>query len=448
MQKLILLVATIAFITHAQVPYPNETARHSEQWVKDGIIYEIYPRVFSKEGNFAGIEKRLPELKKLGVTVLWLMPIHPIGVEKRKGTLGSSYSVKDYYGINPEYGTLEDFKALVKAVHNQGMKIIIDMVANHTAWDNEMAKKHTRWYTRNELGMIVSPVADWSDVADLNYDNPELRQYMIEMLKYWVRDIDIDGYRCDVAEMVPTDFWNEARAALDSIKPVMMLAEGQLPEQHLKAFDITYNWHFYGRMSQVIKGDRSALSLDSLLKEETTQFPKGSLRMLLSSNHDENAWDNPDVVKYGKEGAKLAAALINSYPGVPLLYNGQEVGSSQKLGLFDKFEINWNQGKDFFDFYTKLYAIRKQHPALEEGTYTLMKNSRPDVVYTFLRQIGEDIILTAFNFAAGERTTQVDIPKELQNKKFINLFTGKKVALKNMQKLVLPAKGYRLFSVE
>lgn len=448
MKKLFCCILAFSCYVQAQVSYSGETARRSEPWVKDGIIYEIYPRAFSKEGNFAGIEKRLPELKKLGVTILWLMPIHPIGIEKRKGTLGSSYSVKDYYGINPEYGTLNDFKTLVHAVHNQGMKIIIDMVANHTAWDNEMAKNHTRWYTRNELGMIVPPIADWSDVADLDYENPELRRYMIDMLKYWVRDIGIDGYRCDVAEMVPIDFWNEARAALDSIKPIIMLAEGQLPEEHLKAFDLTYSWNFYNRMSEIIKGTRHASSLDSLLKEEAAQFPKGSLRMLFSSNHDENAWDNSDVVKYGKEGAKLAAVLVSTYPGVPLLYNGQEVGSDQKLGLFDKFEINWNQGKDFFEFYTKLFAIRKQHPALEEGTYAIVKNKHPEKVYTFLRKKGNDVVLAAFNFASGERTVELTLPKNLQKKKFLNLFTGKKVDKKNVQKLALPAHGYRVFVVE
>ena len=204
-------------------------ARHSEDWVRQGIIYEIYTRSFSPAGNFRGIEKRLPELKKLGVTILWIMPIHPVGVLHHKGKLGSQYSVQDYYGINPEFGTIDDFKRLVNRAHELGFHLIIDLVANHTSWDSKLINDHPDWFTKDSAGNIVSPNPDWTDVADLNYSQPGLRRYMIEMMKYWVRDIGIDGFRCDVAEMVPTDFWEAARAALDSIKPVMMLAEAHIP---------------------------------------------------------------------------------------------------------------------------------------------------------------------------------------------------------------------------
>jgi len=216
-------------------------ARPSADWVKDACIYSVYLRSFSREGTFLGLEKRIPELKAMGVTVLWLLPIHPVGVEKRKGRLGSPYAVRDYYGINPEFGTLDDFKRLLATVHKHGMKLIIDLVANHTSWDSKLMKEHPDWFTRDEEGRIVLPNADWTDVAALDYTQPGLRRYMIDMMTYWVKEVGIDGFRCDVAELVPTDFWNDARKELDAIKPIMMLSEGSIPEHHAEAFDLTYS---------------------------------------------------------------------------------------------------------------------------------------------------------------------------------------------------------------
>lgn len=429
-------------------PYASESARHSEEWVKNGIIYEVYPRAFSKEGNFAGIEKKLPEIKKLGATIVWLMPIHPVGVEKRKGTLGSPYSIQDYYGINPEFGTLDDFKKLVAAAHEHELKIIIDLVVNHTSWDSKMIQEHPEWFTKDSAGNFISPVPDWSDVVDLNYENADMRSYLIEMMKYWVRDIGIDGFRCDVSEQVPTSFWDDARAALDSIKPVFMLSEGQFPEHHLKAFDVTYSWNYYHAVAQIFTGEKKASELDSLLARESLAYPKGSLRLRFSSNHDENAWDNPDVVKFGKEGAKLAAVLANTFPGVPLIYNGQEVGNDVKLGLFEKHEIDWTKGKELRKFYTKLFAFRKNNSALVEGDFQTVPHNRQDVVYAFIRTTGKNTILAVFNFANSEQITQLQLPKAFASLMFTNAFTGKKVAYKNVQKLVLPARGFRVFVVK
>ncbi|MBI2427384.1 MAG: alpha-glucosidase C-terminal domain-containing protein [Ignavibacteriales bacterium] len=429
-------------------PYAKDSARSSEDWVKSGIIYEVYTRAFSKEGNFAGVEKRLPELKKLGVSILWIMPIHPVGVEKRKGTLGSPYSIQDYYGVNPEFGTLDDFKQLVNKSHELGFKIVIDLVANHTAWDSKMINEHPEWFTKDTSGNFVPPVADWSDVVDLNYDNKDLRAYMIEMMKYWVQDVGIDGFRCDVSEMVPTDFWNEARAALDSIKPVFMLSEGMYAEHHLKAFDATYGWNSYHTMAQIFKGEKPASEMDSVLIRESMAYPKGSLRMRFSSNHDENAWDMPDVEKFGKEGVKLAAVLTNTFPGIPLLYNGQEVGNNVKLGLFEKFEIDWKKGKEWTEFYKKVYTIRRSNPSLATGDYQYVKNNRPEHVYSFIRTDGMNTILALFNFSNSERTVTLELPKAFPSLKFTNAFTGKKAAYRNVAKVTLPKFGYRVFVVE
>lgn len=449
MKRIFSFLVVTSFL-YAQIPGPlaKEHARHSEEWVKNGIIYEIYPRAFSKEGTFARIEQKIPELKKLGVTILWLMPIHPVGVKDRKGTLGSPYSIKDYYGINPEYGTLQDFKSLVRTVHKNGLKIVIDLVANHTSWDSKMFTEHPDWFVKDSTGKFVPPVPDWSDVVKLDYSNNEVRRYMIEMMKYWVRDIGIDGYRCDVAEMVPTDFWNEARTALDSIKPVMMLSEGMAPEHHLKAFDLTYSWNFYHTMAEIIKGDKPAGEMDSILAQEALAYPKGSLRMRFSSNHDENAWDNSDVVKFGEAGAKLAAVLTNTFPGVPLLYNGQEAGNETKLGLFEKFEIDWTKGTEWREFYTKLFSIRKRNSSLANGTYTPVHNNRSDAVYTFLRSNDGNTVLAAFNFDGGEKTAHIELPGKYSGKTFLNAFTGKMVSEQNVVSLVLPPFGYRIFVLQ
>lgn len=426
----------------------NKHARHSEDWVARGIIYEIYPRAFSKEGTFKGIEQKLPELKKLGITILWLMPIHPVGEEKRKGRLGSPYSIKDYYGINPEFGDLDDFKRLVNSSHTLGFKIIIDLVANHTSWDSKMFVEHPEWFTKDSADNFISPVADWSDVVDLNYDNVELRRHMIGMMKYWVRDIGIDGFRCDVAEMIPVDFWNDARASLDSIKPVMMLSEGQLPEHHLKAFDVTYSWNFYHAIAPVLKGEKSATEFDSILIREREQFPKGALRMRFSSNHDENAWDMSDIEKFGLNGAMLAAVLVNTFPGIPLLYNGQEEANTVKLGLFEKFDIDRAKGTLLREFYTKLCSVRKKNPALCIGDYQNVVNNQRDDIYTFIRTDGKNTILAAFNFSDRKKSADLVLPKIFSMMKFRDAFTGKPVARASIEKISLPKFGYRLLVVE
>jgi glycosidase len=393
-------------------PLGDKQARRSAAWVKTGIIYEIYPRAFSPEGTFAGIEAKLPELKKLGVTILWLMPIHPVGLEKRKGTLGSSYSGRDYYGVNPEYGTLDDFKSLVDATHKLGLKIIIDMVANHTSWDSKIFRQHPDWFTKDSMGTIVAPVPDWSDVADLDYSKEPLREYMIRMLEYWVRDVGIDGFRCDVSEMVPVDFWNEARQALDRIKPVFMLSEGQYPEHHLKAFDATYGWNMYHLLAPMMHGERSVLALDTLLTTEARNYPKQSIRMRFSSNHDENAWDNPDVVKFGLEGAKLAAVAVSTMPGMPLLYNGQEAGSAAKLSLFEKQSIDWKAHPEFREFYTRLFDARKTHAAISTGAMKRLRSADAAHIYAFTRSQGKETLAVILNFSASPVSTTIDMQPE------------------------------------
>ena len=433
-----------------------QPARSSAEWVRHGVIYEVYLRSFSPEGNFAGLEKRLPELNRLGVTILWLMPIHPVGVVKRKGTLGSPYSVQDYYAVSPEFGTMDDFKKLLSKAHALGFHLIIDLVVNHTAWDSRLMKEHPEWFTKDGAGNIIPPNPDWSDVADLDYSKPELRRYMIGMMKYWVREVGIDGFGCELAEMVPTDFWESAHTALDSIRPVMMLSEGSYPEHHLKAFDVTYSWNIYHLLSPIMNGEKTARSINIELSREEVTFPKGSLRMRFSSNHNENAWDAPDVDKFGIAGAKLSAVLVNTLPGIPLLYNGQEVGNRKKLGLFEKTSIDWTGGEEFTALYSRLFELRKYQPAFSAGEMVRISTTNDKRVYAFARVADANKFLVACNFDADTFAGSLDLASPgLSVDKQITMtdvFTKRTTTLavppSKAIPIEVPAMGFRILQIE
>lgn len=438
-------------------PYFDKPALKSADWVRDAVIYEVYLRSFSREGNFAGLEKKLPDLQKLGVTVLWLMPVHPVGMKNRKGTLGSPYAVQDYYGINPEFGTLQDFRHLVNAVHKRGMKLTIDLVANHTSWDSKLITEHPGWFTKDAAGKIVSPNADWTDVADLDYANPDLRRYMIDMMIYWVRDVGIDGFRCDVAEMVPTDFWEEARARLNRIKPVLMLSEGSIPEHHMKAFDITYSWNVYNGLDLLIRGKKPATLLDDLLKSESLQFPVGALRMRFNTNHDKNAWDAPAIEKYGSQGLKLSAVVINTIPGVPLIYTGEEVANNRRLSLFEKVDVDWSRSTAMGELYQRLFLTRQLHKGLSRGEMIRVHSNLDQDVYAFFRVAGKDKVLTVLNFSSEPRVASLDVPMKLifagQKKTTMkDIFTGERIEVgdRSSDALSVPLEplDYRVYVME
>ena len=298
----------------------RQTARTAPNWLRDGIIYEVFPRNFSKDGNFNGVTARLDELKDLGVDILWLMPIHPLGEKLRKGTLGSPYAVRDYYAVNPAFGTEADLKRLVSEAHRRGLKVILDIVANHTAWDSVMME-HPEFYKQDANGNVAPPVPEWTDVAGLNYGNPKLRRYMTAMLEHWIdpATFDLDGFRCDVASMVPTDFWEEARRELARTKPdIMLLAEASKPELLLKAFDADYAWPMHGTLNNVLLNGAPATEFKRSWEESRRQFPQHSLHMRFSDNHDEPR----AVARFGVRGALAASALMFTLDGVPLLYNG------------------------------------------------------------------------------------------------------------------------------
>ena len=376
------------------------SARPSREWVRDSVIYEIYPRDFSPEGNFKGITAQLDRLQDLGVTILWLMPIHPIGQEKRKGTIGSPYAVRDYYAINPDYGTKDDLKRLIAEAHRRGLKVIIDIVANHTSWDSVMMK-HPDWYQHDAAGKITYP-HDWYDVAKLNYDNPKLREYMTEMLEYWIREFDLDGFRCDVAEDVPTDFWEHARAELDKIKPdIVMLAEGHKADLEVKAFELDYSWPLHSALTDVLQGRARASDLRAAWEKEFKEWPRGALHMRFSDNHDERR----AIARFGEPGALAASAFMFTLDGAPLIYNGMEAGDTTESGapaLFEKLPIFWANAErrpEFPRFYKQMIALRKASEALRRGSLEWLRNSDESRLVTYLRRGAQEEILVAINFS-------------------------------------------------
>ena len=404
----IVLVSAAVFAASFQIAsaqpraadFSKLSARPARDWVRDGVIYEIYPRDFSADGNFKGITTQLDRLKDLGVSILWLMPIHPIGQEKKKGTIGSPYAVRDYYAINPDYGTKEDLKALISAVHRRQMKVIIDVVANHTSWDSVMMN-HPEFYEHDKTGKITYP-HDWSDVAELNYNNPMLREYMTEMLKYWIREFDLDGFRCDVAEEVPTDFWDHARAELEKIKPdIFMLAEGHKPDLEVKAFELDYSWPLHSALTEVLQGRSRAADLREAWEKEFKDWPRGSLHMHFSDNHDERR----AIARFGEPAAIAASAMMFTLDGVPLIYNGMEVGDTTESGapaLFEKLPIFWpiaERRPEFPRFYKQMMALRHSSSALRRGDVQWLHNSDESRLVSYLRRSRDEEMLVVINFS-------------------------------------------------
>jgi len=392
--------APLALTAQARRDVRTLSARPSADWVRDGVIYELNVRTFSSEGTFNAVTARLPELQRLGVTIVWLMPIHPIGQVKKKGTVGSPYAVRDYMDVNPDYGTKDDLKRLVGTAHRVGLKVVIDIVANHTAWDNVLMKTPA-YYERDSMGQIVSPY-DWTDVAALNYGNPALRKYMGEMLQYWLRDFDLDGFRCDVAGEVPTDFWEQARKDLEKIKPdIMLLAESHEPELLANAFDLDYGWPGYHAMKDAILGNRSARAIRDEWEAERRVYPRDALHMRIADNHDEKR----AVTLFGEKAALAASALLLTADGVPMLYNGMEIGDATEStapALFEKLPIFWGIAEkrpEFPRFYRDMLPLRRANAALRRGATTWLRNADEDRVVTFVRRDSTQEVLVAINFS-------------------------------------------------
>jgi cyclomaltodextrinase / maltogenic alpha-amylase / neopullulanase len=425
------------------------------EWSKNATIYEVNIRQHTPEGTFSAFTRDIPRLKSMGVDILWLMPIHPIGVINRKtseASKGSHYSVRDYKAVNPEYGSLEDFKALVRTAHDNGMHVIIDWVANHSAFDNVWTQTHQAYYLLDTAGKIQPPLGtDWTDVAQLNYDNQGLRGAMIDAMKYWVKDCDIDGYRCDVAMKVPTPFWNDVRASLDSIKPVFMLAEAEQKDQHEKAFDMSYAWEFMHICNDLAKGKKPLSELDDYHARQDSAFPRSAYRMYFTTNHDENSWNGTGFERLGN-ARQVFDVLSFTFAGMPLMYSGQEGGEqhpdgrAHRLSFFEKDTVRWNEYK-YQDFYSKLFHLHHEHPALWNGEFggdfKKIKTSSDDVLYCYRRTNGTDEVLVLLNFSGKPQS--VDFLEDMPEQTFRSIFNSETLTLYTKGSKELGAYGYQVF---
>jgi len=414
-------------------------------WSYNNAIYEVNLRQYTEEGTIKAFEKHLPRLKELGADILWLMPIHPIGEKNRKGTLGSYYSVQDYKAVNPEFGTLEEFKSLVKMIHKMGMYVIIDWVANHTAWDNQWIEENPEFYLKDSLGNIIPPNPDWTDVADLNFDNKELWKEMIDALKFWVEECDIDGYRCDVAGMIPIEFWIEARTELDKIKNVFMLAEWDTPEVH-QAFDMTYDWDLHHILNNIAKEENTVLDLIEHLNKNEEEFPANAFRMQFTSNHDENSWNGTEFERLG-DGVEAFAVLTCLIPDMSLVYSGQEAGNNKRLSFFEKDLVEWKDDK-LFDIYSKLFQLKKNNKALQNGTLggemNYIKSSNEKNIFAFSRSVEKDKVLALFNLS--NKPVEVELTGESLQGNYKNYFTGKLESFSSKESVKLQPWEYRVYT--
>ncbi len=385
----------------------------SPAWIGDAVIYEIFVPDFSPQGTFAGVEARLDSLQALGVTTLWLMPIHPIGVQGRKGdALGSPYAIRDYYAVNPDYGTMADFQSLLAATHDRDMKLILDFVANHTAPDNAWTTEHPDWYVLGSDGKPQTPrdndgvPTDWTDTVELDYDNPEVAQEMTNVLRFWAIEQGVDGFRCDVASMVPLEFWQDAIASLRAEKGILMLAEGDEMELHSAGFDLTYAWPEYATLKEAWAGEPAAKYADRVAGV-LTQLPPGAARLRFSTNHDETAWDAPPPALFGGQaGAQAAFVLTAALPGVPLVYNGQETGIDQTVPFFSSTPIDWTANPDVQAWYRRFFEIYTASEALRRGDYRLL--SATNDALAFERTSRDERLIVVVNVRSNPTTISLE----------------------------------------
>ncbi len=430
------------------VPKPYVEVKNPE-WVKNATMYEVNIRQYTPEGTFKAFEAHLPRLKELGVDILWLMPIHPIGEKNRKGGLGSYYSVKDYLAVNPEFGTMDDFKALVKKIHEMGMYVILDWVANHSAWDNPLTIEHPEWYTKTREGNFQpTPWYDWDDIIDFDFDQPGLRKYMTEAMKFWVKEADIDGYRCDVAGFIPIDFWENARAELDEIKPVFMLAEWESRDLHRKAFDATYAWSLYGDLKNATKGGHGAGSLYGYMANDAGSYPKGSIRLVFTDNHDKNSWDGTQYTNFG-DGLEAAIVFTGTVSGMPLAYSGQEAGLNKSLAFFEKDQIEWKDHSNA-QLFKKLFDLKHRNQALWNGHWggetTRVKNDNMQWVLSFAREKDGYRVLPIINFS--DKPQKVKPDTKYWTGTYTELFTGQQYTLTGDDTFELKPWGYVVMVME
>lgn len=415
-------------------------------WAAATNIYEVNIRQYTPEGTFNAFTKELPRLKDMGVQTLWFMPIQPVGVKNRKGTLGSYYSISSYTAINPEFGTLEDFKGMVRLAHEMGFKVIIDWVANHTSWDHVWTTSHPEFYTKDSSGGFMPPYPDWADVIDLNFNNHDLWTAMINDMKFWVNETGIDGFRCDMAHLVPLEFWKQARMELDELKPLFWLAETEEANYH-EVFDASYTWEFLHQMEAFWRKETDINGLKSVLHKYHSDFPPNAIRMYFTSNHDENSHSGSEYERMGK-AAKAFAVFTSTWNGIPLVYSGQELPNTKRLLFFEKDSIEWTGKNELHDFYKILLNLHSNHPALRAvdstvQTFSIDTNNSGQVL-SFLRKNGDKEVLVFLNLSDRDNLPLEIIDEKLVGK-YSDVFSGGSVDFSTTKNLMMQSWDYLVF---
>lgn len=414
-------------------------------WLATTNIYEVNLRQYTPEGTFNAFIKELPRLKDMGVEVLWFMPIHPIGEINRKGIAGSYYSVKDFMEVNPEYGEAQAFKALVETAHGHGMKVIIDWVANHAAWDNVWTKKHPEYFVRDSNGNFKAPY-DWTDVIQIDHNNGAEQEAMIKAMKFWITDFDIDGFRADLAHLTPLPFWKKARTEIDKLKPgLFWLAETEEINYH-EVFDASYTWEWMHKTEEFSKGRTDLTGLFEVLKKYESKFPPSAYRMYFTSNHDENSWNGTEYEKYG-ELAKAFAVFSFTWNSVPMIYSGQELPNLKRLKFFEKDAINWAGKNELHEFYKTLLILRKKNPALRAAdpavtTYHI-ETPKQESVMAYLRKNRDDEVFVILNLK--KENTIIEITDQRINGDYFDIFSEIQTHLTANSVIEMEPGGYLVF---
>ena len=415
------------------------------EWARNQVVYEVNLRQYSPGGTIKEFRQHLPRLKELGAGILWFMPLQPIGILNRKGTLGSYYSISDYCNLDESYGTMSEFIEMVDEIHAMGMYVILDWVANHTAWDHHWVNEFPSFYHRDDIGSVHPPFPDWEDVIGLDYTNPDLRSEMIKSMKFWLTTAEIDGFRCDMAHLVPTSFWNEARVALDEVKPVFMLAEAEERELVEDAFDVLYNWNLMHVWNDIAHGKYSADEIRWRIPSEITDFPEGADNLMFISNHDENSWNGSEIERLGP-ALEALAVLIFTLPGMPMLYSGMEAGNNRRLSFFDKDCIDWNPDKVAV-LYTKLAHLRMRNLAMwslqPKGDFQLLTTDHDDKILCFKRESGLEKIMVVLNLSSEK--VDFSLTGEGYQGSYKDLISEMHVVMGDSPCFSLEAWGYRVF---
>ncbi|HJU87994.1 MAG TPA: alpha-amylase family glycosyl hydrolase [Gemmatimonadaceae bacterium] len=420
------------------------------EWAKTAAIYEVNVRQFTPQGTFTALRAHLPRLDSLGVDILWIMPVQPIGKLNRKGSLGSYYSISDYTAINPEYGTTADFKAFVDDAHQRGMKVILDWVANHTSHDHPWTQNKS-WYVLNPDGSISNArdnenrPTDWTDVAELNYENRDMRRAMLDEMRWWVDSMGVDGFRADVQLGVPNDFWIEARRELDKVRPdLFWLAEADSPLSH-EAFHMTYGWELHHLLNEVSQGKKPTAELDKYFTEDAREFKPNALRMYFTSNHDENSWQGTEFERMGENHLPSFVLAATARSSMPLVYTGQEVSNKKRYRFFEKDTVDWS-GPSLAPFYRRMLALKDSVPAVWNapwgGTQSTLETDGGDRIYAFTRDKDASSVVVAVNF--GDVAKRVKYQGLTQPGSYRDWFTNAPIALAASGEIEIPAHGYRV----